>query len=47
VIAADELMVDPVTGKVDPRSLAIVLTDQVRQHLAELGEPDAPQWKAP
>lgn len=38
--AADEIRIDPETGKVDPRSLTMVLTAHVQQHLAELGEPD-------
>jgi hypothetical protein len=44
---ADEITVDPRTGNVDPRSLVTVLTAYVRQHLAEMGEPPEPEWKAP
>ncbi|KQP16536.1 hypothetical protein ASF26_01490 [Methylobacterium sp. Leaf93] len=44
---AEEIKIDPTTGKVDPRSLVAVLSDYVRQHLAEMGEPSDPEWKAP
>ncbi|MER2249530.1 hypothetical protein ABS772_06325 [Methylorubrum podarium] len=40
VEAADQIWVDPRTGKVDERSLVSVLNHLVRQHLTELGEPD-------
>lgn len=36
---AERILIDPQTGKVDPRSLATVLTADVQSHLAELGEP--------
>ena len=42
---AEEIKVDPVTGKVDYRVLTTVLATFVRQHLAEMGEPDEPEWK--
>lgn len=41
ILMADEIKVDPQTGKVDPRSLTAVLMAYVRQHLAEMGEPEA------
>ena len=44
---AEEIKIDPSTGKVDPRSLVAVLSDYVRQHLAEMGEPSDPEWKVP
>lgn len=44
---ADEIKIDPTTGKVDPRSLVAVLNAYVRQHLEEMGEPSDPEWKEP
>ncbi|GJD40091.1 hypothetical protein [Methylobacterium bullatum] len=44
---AEEIKIDPTTGKVDPRSLVTVLSSYVRQHLAEMGEPSDPEWKKP
>lgn len=41
ITMADEIRTDPRTGKVDARSLVAVLTTYVRQHLAEMGEPEA------
>ncbi|ACL57447.1 hypothetical protein [Methylobacterium nodulans] len=44
--AADEIQVDPRTGKVDSRSLVAVLDAQVRRHLAEMGEAELPHWRS-
>lgn len=42
---ADEIRVDPATGKVDFRSLTMALSASVRQLLVEMGEPEEPEWK--
>ena len=43
---AEEIRIDPETGRADPRSLVMVLDRYVRQHLTEMGEPDADVLKA-
>ena len=45
ILMAEDLKVDPRTGKVDYRILTSVLSTYVRQHLAEMGDPEAPEWK--
>lgn len=42
---ADEIRVDPATGKVDFRSLTMVLSGYVHKLLSEMGEPEPPEWK--
>ena len=38
--AAEEIQIDRSTGKVDARSLTVVLDRYMKQHLTEMGDPD-------
>ena len=39
-IAAEEIQIDRATGRADARSVAIILERLVREHCAEMGEPE-------
>lgn len=43
---AEEIKVEPITGKVDFRSLTTVLSGYVHMLLTEMGEPETPEWSA-
>ncbi|MEH3117106.1 MAG: hypothetical protein PGN25_05715 [Methylorubrum populi] len=47
ILMAEEIRIDPATGKADERVLTSVLAKYVREHLDEMGEPDEPDWKSP
>lgn len=43
---AEEIRVDPATGKVDFRSLTAVLSAGVHKLVTEMGEPETSEWQA-
>jgi len=43
---AEDIKIDPATGKADFRSLTAVLSGYVHKLLTEMGEAETPEWKA-